>query len=99
MKRREEPFNGKGKVDWGHAETLAFATILQDGNPIRLTGQDAQRGTFSHRHLVLHDEKTGDELTPIHHISESNASFVVHNSPLTEAAIVGYEFGYNLEDQ
>ena len=77
---------------------LAFATILQDGNSIRLTGQDAQRGTFSHRHLVLHDEITGDELTPIHHISDSKASFVVHNSPLTEAAILGYEFGYNLED-
>ncbi|MFB5086847.1 2-oxoglutarate dehydrogenase E1 component [Psychrobacillus sp. PGGUH221] len=98
LKRREEPFKGKGKVDWGHAETLAFATILQEGNSIRLTGQDAQRGTFSHRHLVLHDEKTGEELTPIHSISDSKASFVVHNSPLTEAAILGYEFGYNLED-
>ncbi|MEI4768221.1 2-oxoglutarate dehydrogenase E1 component [Psychrobacillus sp. FJAT-51614] len=98
LKRREEPFKGKGKVDWGHAETLAFATILQEGNSIRLTGQDAQRGTFSHRHLVLHDEKTGAELTPIHSISDSKASFVVHNSPLTEAAILGYEFGYNLED-
>lgn len=98
LKRREEPFKGKGKVDWGHAETLAFATILQEGNSIRLTGQDAQRGTFSHRHLVLHDEKTGEELTPIHGISDSKASFVVHNSPLTEAAILGYEFGYNLED-
>ncbi|WP_144509724.1 2-oxoglutarate dehydrogenase E1 component [Bacillus sp. FJAT-22090] len=98
LRRREEPFNGKGKVDWGHAETLAFATILQEGNSIRLTGQDAQRGTFSHRHLVLHDEKTGMELTPIHSISDAKASFVVHNSPLTEAAILGYEFGYNLED-
>ncbi|MDI2588973.1 2-oxoglutarate dehydrogenase E1 component [Psychrobacillus sp. NEAU-3TGS] len=98
LKRREEPFKGKGKIDWGHAETLAFATILQDGNSIRLTGQDAQRGTFSHRHLVLHDEKTGAELTPIHAISDAKASFVVHNSPLTEAAILGYEFGYNLED-
>ncbi|SES09859.1 2-oxoglutarate dehydrogenase E1 component [Psychrobacillus sp. OK032] len=98
LKRREEPFKGKGKIDWGHAETLAFATILQDGNSIRLTGQDAQRGTFSHRHLVLHDEKTGAELTPIHGISDAKASFVVHNSPLTEAAILGYEFGYNLED-
>ena len=57
-------------MDWGHAETLAFATILQDGNPIRLTGQDAQRGTFAHRHLVLHDEKTGEELIPFHHISD-----------------------------
>ncbi|MCZ2258240.1 2-oxoglutarate dehydrogenase E1 component [Sporosarcina sp. G11-34] len=99
LKRREEPFNGKGKIDWAHAETLAFGTILQDGNPIRLTGQDVQRGTFAHRHLVLHDEKSGDTLVPLHHISGSKASFSAHNSPLTEAAIVGYEFGYNLEDQ
>ncbi|MFJ7936856.1 2-oxoglutarate dehydrogenase E1 component [Sporosarcina sp. NPDC096371] len=99
LKRREEPFNGKGKIDWAHAETLAFGTILQDGNPIRLTGQDVQRGTFAHRHLVLHDEKTGEELVPLHHISGSKASFVAYNSPLTEAGIVGYEFGYNLEDQ
>ena len=98
LKRREEPFNGKGKIDWGHAETLAFSTILQDGQSIRLTGQDAERGTFSHRHLVLHDETNGKELMPIHHISGSSSSFVVHNSPLTEAAILGYEFGYNLED-
>ena len=99
LKRREEPFNGKGKIDWAHAETLAFGAILQDGNPIRMTGQDVQRGTFAHRHVVLHDEKTGDELVPLHHISGSKASFVAYNSPLTEAAIVGYEFGYNLEDQ
>ena len=99
LKRREEPFAGKGKIDWGHAETLAFATILQDGHPIRLTGQDAQRGTFSHRHLVLHDEKTGEEFIPMHFISDSAASFVVHNSPLTETAILGYEFGYSLEDK
>ena len=64
-----------------------------------LTGQDVQRGTFAHRHVVLHDEKTGEELVPLHHISGSKASFVAYNSPLTEAAIVGYEFGYNLEDQ
>ena len=51
----------KGKIDWAHAETLAFGAILQDGNPIRLTGQDVQRGTFAHRHVVLHDEKTGEE--------------------------------------
>ncbi|WP_342601008.1 2-oxoglutarate dehydrogenase E1 component [Psychrobacillus sp. FSL H8-0483] len=98
LKRREEPFKGKGKIDWGHAETLAFATIIQEGNSIRLTGQDAQRGTFSHRHLILHDEKTGQALMPIHSISDAKASFTVHNSPLTEAAILGYEFGYNLEN-
>ena len=99
LKRREEPFNEKGKIDWAHAETLAFGSILQEGNPIRLTGQDVQRGTFAQRHLVLHDEKTGEKFVPLHQISESNASFSVHNSPLTESAIVGYEFGYNLEDQ
>ena len=99
LKRREDPFIGKGKIDWAHAETLAFGSILQDGNPIRLTGQDVQRGTFAHRHLVLHDEKTGEKFIPMHHISGSNASFSVYNSPLTESAIVGYEFGYNLEEQ
>jgi len=99
LKRREEPFKGKGKIDWAHAETLAFGSILQDGNPVRLTGQDVQRGTFAHRHLVLHDDKTGAELVPLHHISESKASFVAYNSPLTEAAILGYEFGYNLENE
>lgn len=99
LKRREEPFKGKGKIDWAHAETLALGTILQDGNPIRMTGQDAQRGTFAHRHLVLHDEKTGSELVPLHHISDSKASFVVYNSPLTESAVLGFEFGYNLENE
>ncbi|MBD7983315.1 2-oxoglutarate dehydrogenase E1 component [Sporosarcina sp. Sa2YVA2] len=97
LKRREEPFKGKGKIDWAHAEQLAFGAILQDGNPIRMTGQDIQRGTFAHRHLVLHDEKSGEEFVPLHHISGSNASFVAYNSPLTEFAVVGYEFGYNLE--
>ncbi|GEN82646.1 2-oxoglutarate dehydrogenase E1 component [Sporosarcina luteola] len=97
LKRREEPFKGKGKIDWAHAEQLAFGSILQDGKPIRITGQDVQRGTFAHRHLVLHDEKTGEEFVPLHHISDSNASFVAYNSPLTEFAVVGYEFGYNLE--
>ncbi|MHA6260869.1 2-oxoglutarate dehydrogenase E1 component [Sporosarcina sp. CAU 1771] len=99
LQRREDPFKGKGKIDWAHAETLAFGSVLQDGNPIRLTGQDVQRGTFAHRHLVLHNEKTGEKHTPLHHISGAKASFSVHNSPLTESAIVGYEFGYNLEDQ
>ncbi|HSI66302.1 MAG TPA: 2-oxoglutarate dehydrogenase E1 component [Planococcus sp. (in: firmicutes)] len=103
LKRREEPFNengaGKSKIDWAHAETLAFGTILQDGHPVRLTGQDAQRGTFAHRHLVLHDEKTGDEMVPLHNISSAEASFVVYNSPLSEAAVLGYEYGYNVENE
>lgn len=98
LKRREEPFTGKGKIDWAHAETLAFGSILQEGNPIRLTGQDAQRGTFAQRHLVLHDEKNGNQLVPLHHISDSKASFVVYNSPLSEASVVGFEYGYNVEN-
>ena len=98
LKRREDPFNGKGKIDWAHAETLAFGSILQDGNPIRLSGQDAQRGTFAHRHLVLHDDKNGNQLVPLHHISDAEASFVVNNSPLSEASVVGFEYGYNVEN-
>ncbi|MDQ0214350.1 2-oxoglutarate dehydrogenase E1 component [Oikeobacillus pervagus] len=96
LKRREGVFEGKGKIDWAHAESLAFASILRDGVPIRLTGQDSQRGTFAHRHLVLHDEKTGEEFAPLHNIQGAKASFVVHNSPLTESAVVGYEYGYNV---
>ncbi|MGE6259616.1 2-oxoglutarate dehydrogenase E1 component [Heyndrickxia sporothermodurans] len=96
LKRRENVFDGDGKIDWAHAETLAFASILKDGTPIRFTGQDSQRGTFAQRNLVLHDEKTGEELIPLHHIKDANASFVVYNSPLTEAAVVGYEYGYNV---
>ena len=99
LNRRRDPFQGKGKIDWGHAETLAFGTIIQDGNPVRLTGQDAQRGTFSQRHLVLHDEQNGKEIVPLHNISGSHASFAAINSPLSEAAIVGYEYGYNLENE
>lgn len=98
LKKRVEALE-TDKIDWGHAETLAFAAILKDGNPIRITGQDAQRGTFSQRHLVLHDKNNGAEYTPLHHVSGSKASFAVYNSPLTEAAIVGYEYGYNLENE
>lgn len=87
-----------GKIDWGHAETLAYATIIQEGNSVRFTGQDAQRGTFSQRHLVLHDKNNGSEYTPLHHISDARASFVVHNSPLTEAGVIGFEYGYNMEN-
>lgn len=97
LAKRVEAFE-TGKIDWGHAETLAYATILQEGKSVRFTGQDAQRGTFSQRHLVLHDKNNGSEYTPLHHISDTKASFDVHNSPLTEAGVVGYEYGYNLEN-
>ncbi|MBS4173130.1 2-oxoglutarate dehydrogenase E1 component [Bacillus sp. FJAT-49736] len=96
LKRRENVFDGDGKIEWAHAESLAFASILQDGTPIRMTGQDSQRGTFAQRNLVLHDEKSGEEYIPLHHLQDTDASFVVYNSPLTETAVLGFEYGYNV---
>lgn len=101
LQRRELPFTNpeKGKIDWAHAEQLAFGSILQEGKPVRLSGEDVQRGTFAHRHLVLNDEKTGKQYTPLQHISGSKASIVAYNSPLTEFALVGFEWGYTLENK
>jgi 2-oxoglutarate dehydrogenase E1 component len=94
--RRKDAFSGKGKIDWGLAETLAFASILKDGTPVRLTGQDSERGTFAQRNLVLHDTETGDQFSPLHVLPDAKASFSIHNSPLSEAAVVGFEYGYNV---
>jgi 2-oxoglutarate dehydrogenase E1 component len=86
----------EGGIDWGQAESLAFASLLVEGIPIRLTGQDSERGTFSHRHLVLHDANTGERYTPMQHLEAATASFEVHNSPLSEYAAVGFEYGYSI---
>jgi 2-oxoglutarate dehydrogenase E1 component len=86
----------EGAIDWGQAEGLAFASLLVEGIPIRLTGQDTERGTFSHRHLVLHDAETGERYAPIQNLGESEASFEVYNSPLSELAAVGFEYGYSV---
>lgn len=99
LERRNDPFTKDGLVDWGHAELLAFGTIIEDGHPVRLTGQDSERGTFAQRHAVLSDENTGEKYTPLQHISNAQASFDIHNSPLSEAAVVGYEYGYNVENK
>ncbi len=85
----------EGDVDFGHAESLAFASLLTEGTHIRLTGQDTERGTFSHRHLALHDEKTGLRYVPIQNLSGALAPFELHNSPLSEAACLGFEYGYS----
>jgi 2-oxoglutarate dehydrogenase E1 component len=87
---------GGGKLDWAHAETLALASILADGTPIRLTGQDTERGTFSQRHLVLHDVETGERWTPLQALPQAKASFAVYNSPLSENAALGFEYGYTV---
>ena len=85
-----------GTIRWAHAESLAFASILADGTPIRLSGQDSQPGTFSQRHLVLHDPTTGESFCPLQALPDARASFAVYNSPLSENAVVGFEYGYSM---
>lgn len=98
LQRRRTAFTQHdGRVDWAHAEALAFASVIAEGIPVRLTGQDSERGTFSQRHLVLHDHRTGQTYTPLQHLPQARASFAVHNSPLTEAAVIGFEYGYNVQ--
>jgi multifunctional 2-oxoglutarate metabolism enzyme len=94
LNRRTEILE-EGPIEYGHAEALAFASLLTEGTHIRLTGQDTERGTFSHRHLVLHDENTGLEYAPIQNLSGALAPFEIHNSPLSEIACVGFEYGYS----
>ncbi|MCW2969525.1 MAG: 2-oxoglutarate dehydrogenase, subunit, partial [Solirubrobacterales bacterium] len=84
-------------IDWAHAEALAFASLLTEGTPLRLTGQDTERGTFSQRHLVLHDAKTGQTVCPIQNMPEALAPLELHNSPLSELACLGFEYGYSQE--
>jgi multifunctional 2-oxoglutarate metabolism enzyme len=84
-----------GGIEFGHAEALAFASLLTEGVHIRLTGQDTERGTFSHRHLVLHDENTGLEYTPMQNLDDASAPFELFNSPLSETACLGFEYGYS----
>jgi 2-oxoglutarate dehydrogenase E1 component len=85
-----------GGIDWGQAEALAFGTLLVEGIPIRLTGQDTERGTFSHRHAVLHDVNTGETYTPLQNVDEQTAAFEIYNSPLSEYACLGFEYGYSV---
>ncbi len=84
-------------IDWATAEELAFATLLEDGIPIRITGQDCERGTFSHRHAVLRHSDTGDAFTPLQNLIQATAAFEIHNSPLSEVAALGFEYGYNVQ--
>ena len=89
---------GERTVDWATAEELAFATILADGIPIRLTGEDVERGTFSQRHAVFHDAENGHQFVPLQDFSQAKASFEIHNSALSENAVIGFEFGYNIQE-
>ncbi|MGH2856568.1 MAG: multifunctional oxoglutarate decarboxylase/oxoglutarate dehydrogenase thiamine pyrophosphate-binding subunit/dihydrolipoyllysine-residue succinyltransferase subunit, partial [Solirubrobacteraceae bacterium] len=101
QQRRAALADGQGPeppgIVWAHAEALAFASLLTEGIPIRLTGQDTERGTFSQRHLVLHDPKTGQEHCAMQHLPGALAPMELHNSPLSEMACVGFEYGYSQE--
>jgi 2-oxoglutarate dehydrogenase E1 component len=97
FERRKATITQKNLVDWGMAEGLAFASLLASGVPVRLTGQDTERGTFSHRHAVLHDPSSNATYVPLQHVDGARASFEIFNSPLSEYACVGFEYGYAAE--
>ena len=99
LEQRRDVFepSAEAGIVWAHAEALAFASLLTEGIPIRLTGQDTERGTFSQRHLVLHDPKTGQEHCPIQHLPGALAPMELHNSPLSEMGCLGFEYGYSQE--
>ncbi|HET7769245.1 MAG TPA: 2-oxoglutarate dehydrogenase E1 component [Chloroflexota bacterium] len=94
---RRAATNENKPIDWGHAESLALAAILSEATPIRLTGQDAQRGTFGQRHAVLHDAKSGHTHVPLRHHPLARAAFELYDSPLSESACIGFEFGYSVQ--
>ncbi len=95
FERRKTLIAEKGVVDWGMAEALAFASLLSVGTPVRITGQDTERGTFSHRHAVLHDPQNEGRYVPLQHLRSAKASFEIYNSPLSEYSCVGFEYGYS----
>ncbi len=94
LRKRAEGSDAQTPLEWAHAETLAFASLLAEGIPVRLTGQDSERGTFSQRHLVLHDVENGSRFVPLSTLGP--ARFEVYNSPLSETAVLGFEYGYDV---
>src|ERR1700677_2268295 len=95
MQAREKMVNGDLALDWGCAENLAYASLVQEGYPIRLTGQDSGRGTFFHRHAVLHDQVTGRSYVPLQHIASNQPKFTITDSVLSELAVMGFEYGFS----
>jgi 2-oxoglutarate dehydrogenase E1 component len=95
LPRRRDAIHNGG-IDWGHAEALAFASLLADGLNVRLTGQDTERGTFSHRQAVLHDANTGERYTPLAKLPQASGTFEIYNSPLSETAVMGFEYGFSI---
>ncbi|MFN7840693.1 MAG: 2-oxoglutarate dehydrogenase E1 component, partial [Pirellula sp.] len=97
LEDRRSAAAGNSGLDWASAEAIAFASLVTEGHPVRLTGQDCERGTFSHRHSVLHDEKDNRKYMPLAHLSPNQAKIEIVNSPLSEAAVLGFEYGYSLD--
>ncbi len=95
--RRREIFDAGGPYDWGFAEALAFGSLVLEDTPIRLSGQDCRRGTFSHRHAVIYDAKSGAPYIPLLHLAEKQAKICIYNSLLSEAAVLGFDYGYSLD--
>ncbi len=98
LEARRDNIRGRKFVDWGTAEAMAFGSLVMEGTPVRLSGQDSRRGTFTQRHSVVVDFNTGTEYYPLAHLDPKQASFDVYDSPLSEAAIMGFEYGYSLDD-
>jgi len=98
LQARTDAVLHNGPIDWGLAELLAYGSLVCEGTGVRLSGQDSERGTFSHRHAVLVDYDTGLHYVPLSHLREGQAAFSVYNSPLSEFAVMGFEFGYSLDD-
>jgi 2-oxoglutarate dehydrogenase E1 component len=96
LERRREALGGEASIDWGHAEQLAFASILADGTHIRMSGQDVERGTFSHRHAVLSDSTNGNKYAPLAHLPGAKGTFELYNSALSEMAVLGFEYGFSV---
>jgi 2-oxoglutarate dehydrogenase E1 component len=96
VERRKAPLKDR-EIDWAQAEVLALASLVTGGIPVRLCGQDTERGTFSQRHLVFHDPNTGARWAPVQHLVGAGATFELHNSPLSEYAALGFEYGYSAQ--
>lgn len=94
LEDRRKMAAGATAINWGFAENLAYASLLVEGYPVRLTGQDVGRGTFSHRHAVLHNQKDGSTYVPLQHLKEAESNFVIYDSLLSEEAVLAFEYGY-----
>jgi 2-oxoglutarate dehydrogenase E1 component len=97
LDRRRQVWKNGGPYDWSFAEALAFGSLLLEGTPVRLSGQDSRRGTFSQRHSVLYDEQTRDRYIPLNNLAPDQARFCVYNSPLSEYAVLGFDYGYSMD--